>query len=115
MTLAIPVPTAPGEHGLKPFIFAGVVMALVLLLGLWAGWSERKMRRAPVTVQEARIREVFLKPRWGPPSSIGIDLHATGLPHERIKEIAAEYGYDFEEHVKNRNTNALRFKPKRAS
>jgi len=110
MILAIPVHTAPGEHSLTPFIFGGVVLVLLLLLSLWLAWSNRKERRAPVAVQEQRVKEAFTKPRWGPREEpVGIDLSRTSLSHDRIKEIAADCGYDFSQHVKHRNTNALRF------
>lgn len=113
--LATPVPHS-SHYSVVPYIAGGAFVVVVILFGLWGGLGTRKLRREPLDRQEARLREAFVKRQAGSlRPSVGIDLSATSLPQERIKEIAAECGYAFDKHVKNRNTNALRFNLKDAA
>jgi hypothetical protein len=79
------------------------VFALAVCFGIWSARGDRKARNQPLSVQEDLLVQKFEYRAIGVrPASVEVDTNRFALPRERIMEVGAEHGYEFESMVKQR-------------
>jgi hypothetical protein len=110
--LAVPLNNATNSNTLLiVIVVVAVAIAALALLGVR---HRMKLRNAPDDRREALMAAEFqLRPRGRLVQQVGINAWTSKLSEERIKEIAAENGYEFVGKEPTRHGDSLRFELKR--